>query len=58
MRELIGSEVNIDGEEGEITNVLGVGYEIAFFYSESITCNIHNNYGINQNDKKGLHLWM
>lgn len=31
MRELIGSEVNINGEEGEITNVLGVGYEIAFF---------------------------
>lgn len=31
MRELIGSGVNIDGEEGEITNVLGVGYEITFF---------------------------
>lgn len=30
-RELIGSEINIDGEEGEITNVLGNGYEITFF---------------------------
>ena len=30
-RELIGAEVNIDGKEGEITNVLGNGYEIVFF---------------------------
>ena len=30
-RELIGAEVNIDGKEDEITNVLGNGYEIVFF---------------------------
>lgn len=30
-RKLIGTEVNIDGKEGEITNVLGNGYEIVFF---------------------------
>ena len=30
-RKLIGAEVNIDGKEGEITNVLGNGYEIVFF---------------------------
>ena len=30
-RKLIGTEVNIDGKEGEITNVLGIGYEVTFF---------------------------
>lgn len=31
MRELIGREVKIRDKEGEITNILGVGYEISFF---------------------------
>ena len=31
MTELIGREVKIGDKEGEITNVLGVGYEITFF---------------------------
>lgn len=31
MYELIGREVKIGDKEGEITNVLGVGYEITFF---------------------------
>lgn len=31
MAELIGREVKIGNKEGEITNVLGVGYEITFF---------------------------
>lgn len=31
MSELIGREVKIGDKEGEITNVLGVGYEITFF---------------------------
>lgn len=31
MAELIGREVKIGDKEGEITNVLGVGYEITFF---------------------------
>ena len=30
-RKLIGTEVNIDGKEDEITNVFGNGYEIVFF---------------------------
>ena len=31
MRELLGREVKIDGKEGEISNILGCGYEIIFF---------------------------
>ena len=31
MRELLGREVKIDGKEGEISNILGYGYEITFF---------------------------
>lgn len=31
MKELLGREVKIGGKEGEITNILGVGYEISFF---------------------------
>ena len=31
MAELIGREVKISDKEGEITNVLGIGYEITFF---------------------------
>lgn len=31
MAELIGREVKIGEKEGEITNVLGIGYEITFF---------------------------
>lgn len=31
MTELIGREVKIGDKEGEITNVLGIGYEITFF---------------------------
>ena len=31
MAELIGREVKIGDKEGEITNVLGIGYEITFF---------------------------
>ena len=31
MAELIGREVKIGGKEGEITNVLGIGYEMTFF---------------------------
>lgn len=31
MRQMIGSEVKIGDEEGEITNVLGVMYEVTFF---------------------------
>lgn len=31
MAELIGREVRIDDKEGEITNVLGIGYEITFY---------------------------
>ena len=31
MTELIGREVKIGDKEGEITNVLGVGYGITFF---------------------------
>ena len=31
MRELLGREVKIDGKDGEISNILGCGYEITFF---------------------------
>ena len=31
MRELLGREVKIDGKEGEISRILGCGYEITFF---------------------------
>lgn len=31
MSDLIGREVKIGDKEGEITNVLGVGYEVTFF---------------------------
>ena len=31
MAELIGREIKIGDKEGEITNVLGIGYEITFF---------------------------
>lgn len=31
MKELLGREVKIGNKEGEITNILGVGYEISFF---------------------------
>lgn len=31
MHELLGHEVKIDNKNGEITNILGVGYEITFF---------------------------
>ena len=31
MSDLIGREVKIGDKEGEITNVLGIGYEITFF---------------------------
>ena len=31
MAELIGREVKIGDKEGEITNVLGIGYEITLF---------------------------
>lgn len=31
MAELIGREIKIGDKEGEITNVLGIGYEIIFF---------------------------
>lgn len=31
MAELIGRKVKIGDKEGEITNVLGIGYEITFF---------------------------
>lgn len=31
MRELLGREVKNGDKEGEITNILGVGYEISFF---------------------------
>lgn len=31
MHELLGREVKIGNKEGEITNILGVGYEITFF---------------------------
>lgn len=31
MKELLGKEVKVDNKEGEITNILGVGYEISFF---------------------------
>lgn len=31
MKSLLGREVCIDGKDGEITNILGCGYEITFF---------------------------
>ena len=31
IHELMHKEVKIDGKEGEITNILGVMYEITFF---------------------------
>ena len=31
MSNLIGKEIKIGEMEGEITNILGVGYEITFF---------------------------
>lgn len=31
MKELLGREVKIGNKEGEITNILGVGYEVTFF---------------------------
>ena len=31
MSDLIGREVKIGDKKGEITNVLGIGYEITFF---------------------------
>ena len=31
MHELLGHEVKIGNKNGEITNILGVGYEITFF---------------------------
>lgn len=31
MRELLGREVKIGEKEGEISNILGCGYEITFF---------------------------
>lgn len=31
MSDLIGREVKIGNKEGEITNVLGIGYEVTFF---------------------------
>ena len=31
MSDLIGKEIKIGEMEGEITNILGVGYEITFF---------------------------
>lgn len=31
MKELLGREVKIGDKEGEITNILGVGYEVSFF---------------------------
>lgn len=31
MKNLLGREVKIGDKEGEITNILGVGYEISFF---------------------------
>lgn len=31
MKELIGKEVKINDKDGEITNILGVGYEVTFF---------------------------
>ena len=31
LKDLLGKEVLIDGKEGEISNILGVGYEISFF---------------------------
>lgn len=31
MHELLGREVKIGNINGEITNILGVGYEITFF---------------------------
>lgn len=31
MKELLGREVKIGDKEGEITNILGVGYEVTFF---------------------------
>lgn len=31
MKELLGREVKIGDKEGEITNILGIGYEISFF---------------------------
>lgn len=31
MSDLIGREVKIGDKEGEITNVLGIGYEVTFF---------------------------
>lgn len=30
MSDLIGREVKIGDKEGEITNVLGIGYEVTF----------------------------
>lgn len=29
--DLIGKEIKIGEKEGEITNILGVGYEVTFF---------------------------
>ncbi len=31
MKSLLGREVKIEDKEGEITNILGVGYEVSFF---------------------------
>ena len=31
MRELLGKEVKIGNKEGEITSILGDGYEVSFF---------------------------
>ena len=54
-RKLIGTEVNIDGKEGEITNVLGNGYEIVFFDTNLGKTYIDNrdivNYIVNMPDE-------
>lgn len=31
MKELLNREIKIGNKEGEITNVLGFGYEVSFF---------------------------
>lgn len=31
MKELLGKEVNIDGRQGEISNICGCSYEVTFF---------------------------
>lgn len=57
-RKLIGTEVNIDGKEGEITNVLGNGYEIVFFDTNLGKTYIDNTKKLIESDNLIFHLFL